>query len=341
MHVLIAYNAPVLPRTHPEADSEREVLDVVNSIATHLDRRGVELGRVGVGRDFAAFRDAVRYSPPDVVLNLFEGFADDPDSECQFARMLEDEGVAFTGASSSTLWRAGRKDVAKQVFADSGLATPAWMAAQELPIAECRLNWPVIVKPAFRDASVGIHQASVANNRQQLDRRIVHTAGQYGLPVLIEEFINGREISVAIFDWPELRILPIVETKFAANNGHWPIDSYDAKWQPGSRDHQASSLHYPADLARELADRIATAAQHAYRALGCRGFATIDFRVRDNTPYVLEVNPNADLKPSQCLTDLLRLVGSEYTTFLLKMLQQAISYKPLVVSQRYNGLANC
>jgi D-alanine-D-alanine ligase len=330
MHVLIAYNEPVLPTTHAEAASEREILDVVNLITTHLDGSGVKLTRLGVGRDFAGFRDACRLAQPEVVLNLFEGFGDDPDSECRFARLLEVEGVAFTGASSYTLSRAGQKHIAKQAFAEAGLTTPAWMVVKSLPLADWRLTLPVIVKPAFRDASVGIDQSCVVAQPAQLAERIAHMAKQFGLPVLVEEFIEGREISVAIYDWSELSILPIVETKFTNANGYWSIDSYDAKWQPGSRDHGASSLHYPAELASELAKRIEKTAVAAYRALGCRGFATLDFRVRNNTPYLLELNPNADLKPSTCLTDLLRLSGIDYSDFLWQMIRTTCAQRAVL-----------
>jgi D-alanine-D-alanine ligase len=320
MRVLIAFNEPVLSPTHSEAGSEREVLGVVASIASRLEGRSVELSQFGVGRDLAVFRDVLQDVQPDVVLNLFEGFGDDPKSEIQFARLLEDEGVAFTGASSDTLWRTGRKDIAKQILSEANLPTPAWMTVEALPLAECRLQWPVVVKPAFRDASVGIQQASVVTRRAQLDEQIAHAADQYGVPILLEEFINGREVSTALFDWPDLTVLPIVETRFTSSNGDWPIDSYDAKWQPGSRDHQASTLHYPADLPSDLVNQIVTTARSAYRALGCRGFVTIDFRIRDETPYLLEVNSNADLKPSICLTDLLRMSGIEYNDFLWQMI---------------------
>lgn len=305
MQILIAYNEPVLPRTHPESESEREILDVVDAIGAHLDRPGVKLRRFGVARDFAPFRNALRRTRPNIVLNLFEGFGDDPNSECRFARLLEEEGVPFTGASSDTMSRAGRKHLAKHAFIEAGLATPKWMVVNSLPLADRQLDWPVIVKPAFRDASVGIDQSCIVAGHAQLAERVAHTADRYGLPVLIEEFVEGREVSVAIFDWPHLSILPIVETTFGLGDT-LSIDTYNAKWQPGSNEHEAKSLSYPANLAPELTERVVAAARVAYRALECRGFATIDMRIRSNTPYLLELNPNADVKPSTCLTDLLR-----------------------------------
>jgi D-alanine-D-alanine ligase len=324
MRVLIAFNEPVLPITHPEARSERAVLDVVASIVSRLNGGGVEFSQFGVSGDLATFRDVLQSAQPDVVLNLFEGFGDDPNSEIRFARLLEDEGVAFTGASSEALWRTGRKDIAKKILAEAGLTTPAWHTIEQLPPVECHLEWPVIIKPAQCDASVGIQQASVVTHRAQLNERVHHTADQFGLPVLLEEFIRGREVSVALFDWPEITILPIVETQFASHSDIWPIDSYDAKWVAYPGDRQANTLHYPADLSNELACRVAAAAQTAYQALGCRGFVTIDFRIRDEVPYILEVNSNADLKPSVCLTELLELTGVDYNTFIWQIILSAV-----------------
>jgi D-alanine-D-alanine ligase len=321
MRVLIAYNEPVLPATHPEADSEREILDVVNAVDQHLLSTGLEVTRQGVGRDLIAFHDTLQATTPDIVLNLFEGFGDDPMSECRFARLLEQQGAAFTGASSRTLWNAGRKDIAKQHFQTAGLQTPAFVAVNELPFDKCSLQWPVIVKPAFRDASCGIHQSSIATNDQQLAILIDRTAREYGFPVLVEEFIEGREISAAIFDWPELTVLPAVETVIEAEGLDWPIVGYEAKWRPGSRDHDAISLRYPAELAPHLAARVATVARGAYRALDCSGFATIDARLTcDGQLYLLELNPNGDIKPSACLVASLQSIGIDYTEFLVQMI---------------------
>jgi D-alanine-D-alanine ligase len=329
MRVLVAFNEPMLPASHPEAESEREILDVARSIATYLNRPGVEVTQRGVGRGLQKFLENLRDAQPNVVLNLFEGFGDDPSSECDFARLLEDEGVAFTGCSSMALWQAGRKDIAKQVLSLAGLPTSPWMVVEELPAGECNLNWPVIVKPAFRDASVGIHQASVVRQPMQFDEQISHTVREYGLPVLVEEFIDGREISVALFDWADLTVLPFVEAKFTSHNGNWPIDSYAAKWNSDSDDHQARTLHYPAQLEPDLAERVTAISKAAYRGLGCRGFVTIDLRIRDGQPYVLEVNPNADMKPSTCLIDLLQMSGIEYGDFLWQMIRGAVDWHKL------------
>ncbi len=329
MRVVIAYNEPVLPPTHPEAASENDILLVVAAIEQHLAHTHLELTRFGVGRDLDSAVIVLQQVPVDIVLNLFEGFGDDPNAECQFARLLEESGIAFTGSSSNVLRKAGRKDIAKQLLTQAGLPTPAWSVIDRMPPTHCRLNWPVIVKPAFRDASVGIDQASVVTRPLELAQRIAHAVEHYALPVLVEEFIAGREVSAAVVDREEHIALPLVETKFIGNNGAWPIDSYDAKWRPGSRENLDRDLQYPADLPQSLAKHVSELARSAYRALGCRGFATIDFRISDSdTPYILDVNPNADLKPTDCLIELLRHAGLEYADFMVQMIDAAAAARP-------------
>jgi D-alanine-D-alanine ligase len=324
MRVLLAYNEPVLQPTHPEADSEHDILTVVEVMAAQLGRGGFEVEQCGVGRNLDAFRARLLQLRPDIVFNLFEGLGDDPAAECRFARLLENEGVAFTGCSSQTLWTAGRKDLAKTLFQEAALPTPAFCVVTELPLGECRLQWPVIVKPAFRDASVGIEQQNVVTNRTSLQNQVARVAEQYGLPVLIEEFVHGRELSAAVVDWPKLQMLPAVETLFVGSNGDWPIATYDSKWRPESRDYETTPLRYPAELAPDIGDRIAQIAGRAFGILGCRDFATVDFRLSaDGKPYLLEVNPNPGLAPSPCLEYSFRLVGIAYSEYLVHLVHAA------------------
>src|SRR5262249_2563723 len=126
---------------------------------------------------------------------------------------------------------------------------------------------------------------------------------------LMEEYIAGREISAAVIDRPELLVLPLVETKFASHNGNWPIDTYDAKWQPGSQDYRSCELHYPANLAPDIAGRTCNNPKKTYRLLNGHGLVPLDFRPRKNVPYLREQNQTAALKPTSSLTALLPPAG--------------------------------
>jgi D-alanine-D-alanine ligase len=326
MGVLIVYNDPILPASHPDAGSERDVLHAVAAIVAHLSCAGFDLETRAVGHDFTSFCDSLRRSPPDVVFNLFEGLGDDPYSECRFAQLLEDEGVAFTGCSSRTLWQAGRKDVAKQLLRRAGLPTPDYFVINAMPFAERPCRWPAIVKPAFRDASIGIDQGSVVTDAELLRGRVAHVVREYGFPVLVEEFVGGREVSVAVIDWPEVRALWEVETVFSDGHGAWPIVSYDAKWRTDSRDYETTPLRCPAELAPHIASRLADMARHAFRVLGCRDFVTVDFRIDDGgVPYVLEVNPNAQMTPTPSILHSFEMADIPYSDFLVQLVYSAKS----------------
>jgi D-alanine-D-alanine ligase len=291
------------------------------------------VGRCGIGRDLELFRAVLRKERPDVVFNMFEGLGDDPATECRFARLLEDEGAALTGCSSQSLWQAGRKDLAKNLFQDAGLPTPDFQIVDALPFGCCRLRWPVIVKPAFRDASVGIDQKSVVTNESELRQRVNYLANAYGLPILVEEFIRGREISAAVVDWPTLQMLPAVETLFVGRNGDWPIVTYDSKWRPESPAYESTPLRYPAEMSQQVAERMADVAQRAFRMLGCRDFATVDFRLsEDGTPFLLEINPNPGMAPSPCLVHSFELAGIRYNAYLVQMIHAAKSRRLSAVS---------
>ncbi|MGH6843073.1 MAG: D-alanine--D-alanine ligase family protein [Methylocella sp.] len=324
MRVLVVHNEPVLSEAHPEAESEREILDTADQISDRLKRAGFEVRIRPVGRDFSTFLAYLQEARPHVVFNLFEGLGDDPLTEIAFARFLENHSVPFTGCSSHALWQAGRKDIAKWLFRQADLPTPDFFVVEELPPTDCPLEWPVIVKPAFRDASIGIDHGSVVTDSIRFRERAALLAEQYGFPILVESFIAGAEISAAVLDGPEPRVLPEVETLFVSDSGDYPIVTYDAKWDPGSRDYQSTPLRHPDQLDPRLAERISDLAKKAFRLFGCRDFATVDIRLNaNNDPFLLDVNRNADLTPTSCLMQSFQMAGIRYDDFLVEMVHAA------------------
>src|SRR5262249_4412580 len=154
-------------------------------------------------------------------------------------------------------------------------------------------------KLAAEDASIGIDQGSVVTCQEQLGERAAQLLDHYRQPVLIEEFIDGREFNVAIIENPDLQVLPIAEIVFAETAAkRWRIVSYEAKWAPGSTEDRATVPRCPTDLSPRLADELTHLAVRAYQLLDCRDYARIDFRVTHaGEPYILEINPNPDLHP--------------------------------------------
>jgi D-alanine-D-alanine ligase len=196
----------------------------------------------------------------------------------------------------------------------------------QLPVPPCPLEWPVIVKPAAQDASVGVDQGSVVTDQMKLQLRVRRVLEAYGPPVLIEQFIPGRELTVGVVETPELRVLPVSEITFSSTKpGIWPIVTYDAKWSPGTDDYETTPPHYPAAVTPKMGERIQKLARDAYLLLGCRDYARVDFRVRPTgKPYILEVNPNPCLGPEAGLAGSLVIAGLSHAQFTVQLVRNAL-----------------
>jgi D-alanine-D-alanine ligase len=325
--VLILYNEPVLPADHPDAESEHEILYTVAQVEKELADAGHEVRRLGVCRDPGKLIAGLRRERPDVVFNLFEGLADQSETEPHAAGLLDWFGVPYTGSPYLTLCMARNKHLTKYLLQGAGLPTPAFQVIEELPVSECRLGWPVIVKPATQDASVGLDQGSVVTDQASLEARVSQLLDSYGPPVLVEQFIRGRELNVGLIEAPELRCLPISEILFTdPDPGFWPIVTYDGKWKPGSRDYDSTPPAYPATVRPRLRARVEALAMRAFRLLGCRDYARVDFRVGPTgRPYILEVNPNPDFSPDAGLSGGLQSAGLTHAAFAAELVRMALA----------------
>jgi D-alanine-D-alanine ligase len=328
--LMLLHNEPVLPPGHPDAASESEILQTVEIISGTLEKAGFEVVRLGLGNDLQRLIDGLAEEQPDAVFNLFEGLADRPFTETVVAGVLEWFDVPFTGSPAETLALARDKQRTKLLLRGADLPTAPFFTVEHLPVPEWKLQWPVIVKPALQDASIGIEQASVVTSQEQLEKRVALMLERYG-PVLVEQFVTGREFLVSLVEGaPDGQgrctplALPLAEIAFK-DHSLWPIYSYDAKWATASNEYQATPLLVPVIIPHEWLDRIVDVARRAYRLLGCRDYARVDLRVTaDGRPYILEVNPNPFIN-SIALTDGLQVIGRSHAAFVADLAAAALS----------------
>jgi len=334
LRILCLYNEPALPLGHPDSASEREILDTVGSVARSLTSSGFRVSRFGIGPDLNGLIDCLREHRPDAVFNLFEGLADRPSTETVVASILEWMNVPFTGSPSETLTLARDKKRTKYLLRGAGLPTAPFFTVDRLPVPKCRINWPVIVKPANQDASCGIEQGSVVTSQKELNERVELVLKVYGGTVLVEQFIAGREFLVSIVegapdedDRVSPLVLPISEIAF--NDPElWPIYSYDAKWAQTSNEYLATPLLVPIILPHQQMDQISELARDAFRLVGCRDYARVDLRVAaDGRPYILEVNPNPFID-SIALIDGMEAIGRTHAQFVADLAWAALSRRP-------------
>lgn len=325
-HLLILYNDPVLPTDHPDAEAEHEVLETVAFVRKALGDSGLHVSQLGAGNDPEAILRGLTKHRPAAVFNLFEGTADRPGSEAVVAGLLEWLGIPFTGCPSQSMVLARNKHQAKLLLRGAGLPTADFVVVEKLPVPAHRLRWPLIVKPATQDASVGLDQKSVVTDGRRLEERVAYLLATYGPPVLVEEFIDGRELNVALLETAELRPLPVSEVEFTdPSPGHWPIITYDAKWKPESRESRVTPTRYPADVAPEVARQLQGLAVRAYHLLGCRDFARVDFRLRTTgEPFILEVNPNPSYHPGAGFAAAVKSAGLSHAQVTMELVRLAL-----------------
>lgn len=326
--VLILFNQPVLEADHPLKESEHEVEYIVNHTLKTLLAAGMNVETLPVGRDPSVIFSELQARKPEVVFNLFEGLGDAGGTESTAAGILEWLEIPFTGCPSPALSIARDKASSKRLLAGAGLPVAGFLCLPDSRVPACPFDWPVMVKPAGQDASVGIDHHSVVSGQEALVRRVDYVLREHGGPVLVEEYLPGREFSVVVLEQKGVGLvsLPAFEIRFERKGpGIWPIFTYEAKWEMESEDFNHTPLDIPAHIDDEMQDKLGRIAREAFAVLGCRDYARVDFRLdSQDEPRILELNPNPDLSPDACLSSTLEACGPlTHEEFLVSLVVRA------------------
>ena len=317
--ILIAYNAPQREQRGRAMDyvSEAGVLDQVNAVRNSMVELGYEVMLAPLQKSVQAFMERLARFRPDAIFNLVEGWQGDSKYHLHLPAMYELLGLEYTGAPMSALVMSFDKWTTKMLLEQAGLPVPRGMQCSEVP-GRCHLRFPVIVKPVHEDASLGIDFESVVYDLDELRRRVAWVIQNYHQPALVEEYIDGRELNVAIIGDRLPEALPISEITFPyVPEGKPRICSYNIKWMENSDEFHWVEASCPALLDEDTTMRAQQIAISAFRLLGCRDYARVDMRLAaDNQPYIVEVNANPDLSPDAGLTRSAVASGRSYTQFI-------------------------
>jgi D-alanine-D-alanine ligase len=320
--VLVLYNEPVLPANHPDALSESDVLDTVADTVKVLNAAGFAVRRLGINFDPRPLLDELKTNKPDAVFNLFEGVATQTATEVSVAALLEWLNIPFTGCTSLSLALGRDKIRTKHLLAAAGLPTAEYLVIERLPIPAWK-TWPAIVKPALQDASVGIDQGSVVTDEAQLDKRVRYVLDTYGGPVLVEQFLSGREFHIHAIEannTSEIVVLPLAEIVYQnTDSTHWPVYTFTAKWHMDSEEYRACPLIAPVELPPGPTAILRDLTERAFHILDCRDFARLDVRMSaEGEFHILEMNPNPYLN-SIALVKGLEAIGSTHDRLVIEM----------------------
>jgi D-alanine-D-alanine ligase len=280
--------------------SEVGVLEQKEDIESALKVLGYRTTIFNVTNDIDQLMRFLREDAPDVVFNMVESLGDEAIYETYVAGMYELLNIAYTGAGPMTLGTCLDKARTKEILSYHGITTPKFFLCEspdDVNKLAASLSFPMIVKPALEDASVGIENKSIVCSFDELVRRVRFIITKFEQPALVEEYIDGRELNVAILGDTLPEVLPISEIDFSSLPEGMPnIVTYNAKWMHNTPEFVGTVGKCPAILPADVEKRVKETAFKAFTLLGCRDYARVDIRLsKDNVPYVIEVNPNPDI----------------------------------------------
>ncbi|HEX3658649.1 MAG TPA: hypothetical protein VHV55_22850 [Pirellulales bacterium] len=317
------------------ADDGQEEFDSPETIlALHnvLQELGHEVQLLGDGEEM--LHRLLAGPRPELVLNIAEGTGTSRSREARVPAVLEMLGIPYTGSDPLTLAAALDKDCAKRLVRAGGVITPAWvLVGGDTPDLEQRLDQlplPVIVKPAFEGSSKGILDANLIFDRAELYEAVVRLWQAYWQPILVEEFVDGDELTVGVVGNDPPEVIGVMRVVPQQERGPF-VYSLEVKrdWR------QRVRYECPARLSAADTQAVCEAALASWRALGCRDVARIDFRLRDHVPYFLEANPLPGLSPvSGDLVLLAGYMGLGYPDLISRIVAAAAGRTASVAGQQ-------
>jgi len=313
-----------------DALEEYDSSETVELISEALEARGHSVVRLGGGSTFLV---NIRHQNVDIVFNIAEGKGNYRSREAQVPSILEMLDIPYTGSDPQCLAVCLDKPLTKKlVAAADGISTPKWMEINDEDglghISWGGFPFPAIIKPAYEGSSKGIRLSSLANSARQAEEEVRGILDCYQQPVMVEEFIDGDEVTVGIIGNSQPEIVGIMRVLPRRKNGHF-IYSLEVK-----RDYQ-NLVNYecPANLNKRVMDKISDSSLKVFKALGCRDFARVDFRVSpEGVPYFLEINPLPGLGTYSDLVIMAIKMGWTHEALIGAVLDAALERYPQCVS---------
>jgi D-alanine-D-alanine ligase len=310
----------------PSFEARSTVEAVAEGVAAALSSDGLHTATlIPTEGDFAELRSRLYAVEPDCVFNMCESLGSDARLETALPTMLELMGIPYTGSPPEALSAALYKDRVKQRLVQAGVPTPHGCLLESAD-EPCDLGFPLIVKPAREDGSAGIWSKSVVHDEPTLRERVGELINLFKAPVLVEQYLDGREFNVALLGYPQARVLPLQEIDFSNLPADQPrIVSYDAKWKTGSIEDLGTQPVMHPDVPPAVAARLRKTATEACRAVGVRDYGRVDIRLSaSGVPFVIDVNPNCDLSPDAGYARAAQSVGIDYPALVRLLVRYAL-----------------
>jgi len=333
LRTLVVVHSSLVPPESLEGYTEKQIAEwrTEYDVIGTLREAGHSVQALGVLDSLTELRTALLEWKPDVVFNLLEEFNGIVTYDQHVVAFLELMRQPYTGCNPRGLLLARDKVLCKQLLAFHRIPTPqfAVFRRSERFRLPRRLRFPLFVKSATEDASLGIAQASVVEDAARLRERVQFMHEQIGSDALVEEYIEGRELYVGLIGNDRLTRLPVWEMQFGSLPDSLPaIATRKVKWDRAYQNKYGITTREASDLAPLLLARIDRLARRIYRALHLSGYARIDFRLRpDGGLYVLEANPNPNIEREEDFAAAARAAGITYPKLLDRIMRLGQGYR--------------
>ena len=351
MNVALAYNVK------PESDTFTEILPPIRSDNFTKEESVIETyAEWDTWETINALKDALevyhdvnlieanqdafekfRQSKPDIVFNIAEGF-NKVSRESQIPAMLDMLNIPYTGSDALTLGICLDKARTKEILSYYKIPNANFIIVDKYKtLSNHSIEFPSIVKPVSEGSSKGIFNSSIVRNYEELNNEIKRVVDEYEQPAIIEEFLPGKEFTVAIIgNGDNIEILPIVEINFEK----FPDDiehlySYEAKWILDTKENVFDVFECPASINNDLKEQIKNTCLRTYNVLRCKDWSRIDIRLDKNgIPNVIEINPLPGIMPdpteNSSFPKAARAAGINYDEMIQKVLLEACIRNNLV-----------
>ena len=303
--------------------------DTIETVTAVRDALALRHSVTMIEADEDAF-EKLRSQRPEIVFNIAEGQYG-VSREAQIPAMLEMLSIPYSGSDALTLAVCLDKSRAKEILSYYKIPTAKFSVIYSLAdLSSLRTDFPCMVKPLNEGSSKGIFDASLVRTLKELQAQVENVLVTYNEPVIVEEFLPGREFTVAMLgNGDDVQVLPVVEIKFdSLPKGVNPIYSFEAKWIWDQSSNPLDIFECPARVTPSLHTSIVKLCTEAYKVLRCRDWSRIDVRLDKNgIPNIIEINPLPGILPkpedNSCYPKAARAAGMSYDEMLNRVLDEA------------------
>lgn len=328
LRVLVLTHEDMLPPVDLVEDNDPRLKEcrTETNVRDALVNLGHQVKLLGIEDDIGLLRNTIEEWKPDIVFNLMEAFAYNGALDYYIVSYLDMLRIPYTGCNPRGLILARDKALSKKLLCFHRIRVPKFKTfSYGQKINKRLLNklpYPMIIKSMYEQGSVGISQASIVNNDEELNSRVAQMHNLTTQDVIAEQYIEGRELYITIMGHQRLQTFPIREITFDhIDDKMHRIATYNVKWNDDYRNRWGIKYQFARNLPNGIEDKIIKLAKRVYRLLDLTGYARLDLRLTaEGELYVLEINPNAAIANNDDVAHSAEKAGLSYEQLIQRVL---------------------